>query len=168
MSIVLVGLVYGVVQQNYREAANDPQIQLAEDAAAALNAGHSPASLVFATQVNMSASLAPSIIITDQNRHVLASSGELNGSVPLPPAGTFEAAAAGHGKYTDIPHEDRVTWQPAAGIREAAVIVPWNGGYVVAARNLREVENRTSRLGEDCAAALIVLLAGLSVIFWFA
>jgi hypothetical protein len=168
MSVVLVGMVYVAVQQNYREDANDPQIQLAEDTAAALNAGRPASGLVSGEDVDMGASLAPFVIITDQNRHVLASSGQLNGRVPLPPAGSFEQAAAGKGKYTDTPHENRITWQPTAGVREAAVIVSYHGGYVVAARSLREVEGRESQLTLYCAAALAVLLAGLSAIFWFA
>src|SRR5580704_15773867 len=168
MSVGLVGLVYTAVQQNYRESADDPQIQLAEDTAAVLNAGRPASGLVLGGVVNMGTSLAPFIIVTDQNRHVIASSGQLNGGTPLPPAGAFEQAAAGKGKYTDNPHENRITWQPAAGVRVAAVIVPYHGGYVVAARSLREVESRESQLTEYCAAALAVLLVGLSAIFWFA
>ena len=35
--IIMSGLVYVVAQQNYRLTANDPQIQIAQDIAAALN-----------------------------------------------------------------------------------------------------------------------------------
>ncbi|MEK7161684.1 MAG: hypothetical protein AAB729_03270, partial [Patescibacteria group bacterium] len=37
--IIMSGLVYVVAQQNYRLTANDPQIQIAQDIAAALNKG---------------------------------------------------------------------------------------------------------------------------------
>lgn len=168
ISVVLVGLVYGAVQQNYRQNANDPQIQLAEDTSEALNAGAMPASLVAArgTTVQMDESLAPFIVIVDKNEHQLASSANLNGHVPLPPASAFRAAAANIGKDPTRPGENVFTWQPTPGIREAAVITTYNGGYVVAARSLREVEHRESNLEIISGAALVVLLAGLSAIFW--
>lgn len=167
MSIVMVGLVYGVIQQNYRQSANDPQIQLAEDTALALDAGSSPAQVVAAqgSTVQMEQSLAPFIIVTDKNQHILASSGNLNGHVPLPPSGALKAAAGNISKGMLV-GENRITWQPTVGIREAAVITAYDGGYVVAARSLREVERRESNLELVCGAALVVLLAGLSAILW--
>ncbi|MBN9387249.1 MAG: hypothetical protein J0I20_04285 [Chloroflexi bacterium] len=38
----LSGLVYIIEQQNLRQAANDPQIQMAEDVASSLASGKSP------------------------------------------------------------------------------------------------------------------------------
>jgi hypothetical protein len=46
VTTLLCGLVYLAVQQSLRQGANDPQIQMAEDAAAALVAGSTPESVL--------------------------------------------------------------------------------------------------------------------------
>jgi hypothetical protein len=46
VTTVLSGLIYLAVQQSYRQSANDPQIQMAEDGAAALENG-SPIQILF-------------------------------------------------------------------------------------------------------------------------
>ena len=46
LATLCCGLVYGAVQQDLRMGANDPQLQLAEDAARALDAGAPAATLV--------------------------------------------------------------------------------------------------------------------------
>src|SRR5665811_516764 len=55
---LLSGLIYGAVQQVLRQDANDPQIQMAQDTAAALTAGAAPESLASATPVDIALSLA--------------------------------------------------------------------------------------------------------------
>ena len=55
----LSGLVYAVVQQDLRSGANDPQEQLARDAAIRLDSGASPATVVGSTTVDIASSLAP-------------------------------------------------------------------------------------------------------------
>ena len=60
---LLCGLIYVTLQQAYRSNANDPQIQLAEDAAQALAAGQSPESLLPEQQVDIARSLAPYMMI---------------------------------------------------------------------------------------------------------
>jgi len=37
-----------------------------------------------------------------------------------------------------------VTWQPNADVRIASVVLPYNNGFVMAGRNMREVEQRES------------------------
>src|SRR5579871_6624616 len=86
LALLLVG--YGIVlftglavQQNYRQTANDPQLQLAEDAAAAWQAGQQPKNIVPATTVDTSQSLAPFVTIINNQRQVLASNA-LEPSLP--------------------------------------------------------------------------------------
>jgi hypothetical protein len=76
------GLAYITVQQSERQAANDPQIQLAEDAAAALDSGASIDSVIPKAQVEMSKSLAPFIVLFGVDGKPSASSGLLNGQIP--------------------------------------------------------------------------------------
>jgi len=154
LATLACGLIYVVGQQGLRTAANDPQIQLAEDAATALDAGASPASVVGAATVDTSTSLAPFVVVYDPAGTVLASDGRLDGAAPVPPIGVLRHARS------DPPN--LVTWQPRSGLRFATATVPWSGGTVMAARSLREVERR-----EDQALALaglgwLAMLVGLA------
>jgi len=129
-------LSYAAVQQSERQNANDPQIQMAEDTAAALNGGATIDSLLPKTQVEISKSLAPFLVLYDINGKPTASSGTLNGQMPVYPIeALYSSKSSG---------ENRVTWQPANNVRIASVVVPFNDGYVMAGRNMREVENRES------------------------
>lgn len=153
------GVAYGLDQQNLRSAANDPQIQLAEDAATRLDAGAAPATVVPSSgvPVDIARSLAPFVIVYDAGDTPLASSGRLDGAVPVPPQGVSASARVA---------EDRVTWQPRAGVRIAAVVVAFHGGTVLAGRSLRVVEQRA----DDALAVTAVLwvaallLTGLVII----
>lgn len=159
LATCLAGLVYVVVQQDLRTGANDPQQQLAEDAAAKLNAGAAPASLVTGAKVDLAASLAPFLVIYDPAGSVLATNGQLDGAPPLIPKGVLDDARANG--------VDAVTWQPRSGVRMATVTVPWTGGSVMAGRSLRLVEERESQLellvGTAWVATLIALAISLFV-----
>ena len=62
---IIFGTIYGAAQQVLRLTANDPQIQMAQDAAASLNAGNTPTSLV-PSKVDSKVSLAPFIEVYDK------------------------------------------------------------------------------------------------------
>jgi hypothetical protein len=143
------GLAYTTVQQSERQGANDPQIQMAEDTAAALDGGATVDSVLPKMQIEMSSSLAPFIVLYDNDGKPVAGSGLLNGQMPDYPKGAMESAK-GSG-------ENRVTWQPTATTRIASVIVPYNEGFVMAGRNMREVEKRESQT--EMFAGLTGLLA---------
>lgn len=141
LATLLVGLTYVAVQQAYRSGANDPQVQMAEDAAQLLEGGASPESIVPQNSVELATSLSPFLIIYDSSGDPQASNASLQGIVPIIPFGSLAYAKA-HG-------ENRITWQPAPDVRLATVIVPFgggDGGYVLAGRSLREVEDRVSQL----------------------
>jgi hypothetical protein len=145
-------LTYTAVQQSQRSWANDPQIQMAEDAARALEAGADPASIVGATQIDAGLSLAPFIIVYDQDHASLASGALLSGKPPVPPGGVFDyvlGKSRDGGPYslrkTDVPGEERFSWEPEPNIRFATVVTHYGGahpGFVLAARSLREIEKR--------------------------
>jgi hypothetical protein len=152
-------LVYVVAQQTWRTTANDPQIQLARDAAAALAAGRAADSVVPRDTVDMERSLAPFLIVFDANGQVLAASATLRGHVPGVPKGVRD--------YARARGEDRISWQPIGGVRIASVIVSYSGsqsGYVLAGRSLEETENRITQFGNLIALAWIATLVGLFVV----
>ncbi len=149
------GLVYVALQQDLRMGANDPQLQLAEDASRALDAGARPAALIGRTKVDVAASLAPFVAIYDRAGHVLATDGELDGQDPVPPLGVLDAARA------DQPNT--VTWQPRAGVRIATVAVVWKDGTVLAGRSLRHVEQEEDSMTALAVVAWVVMLVALAV-----
>jgi hypothetical protein len=154
LATLTCGLVYAEVQQSLRSSANDPQYQLATDAAAKLDAGASPASVVGSTvDVDLAASLAPFVIVFDRNHSILATNATLDGVRPAPPDGVLDAASAG---------PDTVTWQPRAGVRIAAVAVAWNGGTVVSGRSLRLVEDRETNMELIAGLTWVVSLVALA------
>jgi hypothetical protein len=151
---VLCGFTYAGIQQVYRNSADDPQIQMAEDAAAAIGAGATPASAAGTGAVDADTSLAPFVIVYSAARRPVAGTGRLGGVLPTPPPGVFDAATA--------MGRDRFTWQPPSGVRIATVVIPVEGGrgWVLAGRSLREAERRVDQLGWMALAAWAVALAG--------
>jgi len=150
----LVGLCYAVVQQDIRQSANDPQIQIAEDSAAKLTDGQSIQNVVPSEKVDIAKSLAPYIIVFDATGKPLASSALLNGQTPTIPAGVFD--------YIKSNGEDRITWQPQPGVRSAVVVTQFKGsnsGFVLVGRSLREVE-----ILEDHILQLLII-GGIGMLF---
>jgi hypothetical protein len=165
---VACGLGYVVVQQALRAGANDPQVQLAEDGARALDAGSPPASLVEAGSaaaglagpglVDISVSLAPFVVVYDAAGAPLAANATFAGGTPKPPDGVLATA-----RSAGI---DKVTWQPGPGVRIAAVVIPWSGGTILAGRSLRlveEQEDRTLLLAGAAWVAGSALLVGVAL-----
>ena len=156
-------LTYATVQQNYRQSLNDPQIQMAEDAARALGGGDVPASVVprGVPLIDIATSLSPWIAVYDESHVTLESSAVFWGAPPKPPAGVFEAARGNQGKGTSQPEQNRITWQPESGVRSAIVVQHYAGsrpGYVIVGRSMREVEIREQNLATLVGTAWIALL----------
>jgi len=156
---LLCGIVYITVQQVYRSSANDPQLQLAEDAANALNKGADPKSLVSATSaIEISQSLSPYLIIYNASGNIIAGSATLNGKPFKIPQGVID--------YIQKNGRDAATWRPAPGVRQAMVgFSTANKAYItVAGRSLRNVEERISLLGEQVLFGWAMSLLGMFVV----
>ena len=152
----VMGLSYLAVQQSYRNGLDDPQLQLATDGAARLDAGGSPEGILTSPTVDADTSLAPFVIVFGSGDEVLASSATLAGGTPKPPAGVLAAARTSG--------TNRVTWQPQPGVRIASVSVASHDGRVVlAGRNMRAVESRIDDLAKITALAWAVALVGVLV-----
>lgn len=138
---IAVVFIHAAVQQTYRNAGDDPQLQMAGDAANALRAGADAAGVIPAGVVDVATALGPFVIVYDSADHAIAGSGRLAGALPTPPAGVLALARA-NGSH-------RVTWRPLRGVRVAVVLQrvdDGSGRVVLAGRSLRSVEERTSRL----------------------
>ena len=117
-------LVYVSVQQAYRQGADDPQVQMANDAVSALIHGQAAERLVPAEKVSVAGSLAPFLIVYDASGKELASSAILEGQTPELPDGVLDS--------TKQLGENRISWQPRSGVRIATVIVSYPSGFVLA------------------------------------
>jgi hypothetical protein len=128
-------------------------LRLAARAAGQLASG-SPPGGVLPPAVNMASSPAAFVMVFDSSHHVLASSGRLGGRIPQLPGGVLSFAAA-HG-------EDRITWEPAPGLREAAVIEPYGGprpGFILAAQSLQVISRQQLSVIWGIAGGWLAVLA---------
>jgi hypothetical protein len=152
-------LVYLAVQQTGRQIANDPQIQVARDAATALANGQPLTSIVPSSSVDLSKSLSPWVTVTDDQGKIIASSARLHGQPRTVPKGILDNARS-NGEW-------RITWQPEAGVRMATITVHNRGpggGFVVVGRSLLESETRTAIYGKMILLAWGATLIGLAVV----
>jgi hypothetical protein len=153
VATALLGFTYVASQQVYRNLADEPQTQLAEDAAARLDAGDDVSDVVSGDTVNLASSLAPFVIVYDMHDAVAGGNGVLEGKTPLPPTGVLDTARS-EGR-------NRLTWQPAKDVRIASVSVATKDGRVVlAGRSLRQTEQHVDDLTAMAFVAWVVTLAG--------
>lgn len=150
------GLVYGAVGQSLRLLADDPQVQITQDILSSLGQGADPKQLS-ATVSDISTTMTPYVIIYDNNEKVLGSTIELDKKTPVPPKGVFEKAK----KY----NENRFTWEPKKGLRQAAVMVKYKDGFVLSGKTLKEVENRTKIIFKLVGVAWVIGIAATSMAF---
>ena len=156
----ICGLVYIAVQQNYRQSANDPQIQMAEDTAALSTELHT-----YSPQqtVDVEKSLKPFIMVFNGKGDCIGSEAILGNKNPVIPSGVFG--------YVNSHGEDKITWEPKSGVRIAAVIVPYHQGtqtgFVLAGRNIREIEEREAQLERICLFVWVIGVLGTYVILSF-
>lgn len=152
--VIVFGTIYGATQQAQRNDADYPQVQIAEDTAALLDAGAKPTTLVLG-KVNMNTSLSPFIVVYDKAGNPVAGSGYLNDRLPGIPMGVLTASA--NRTY------HRVTWEPRNGLNFAAVTVASTNYYVMSARSLAIVQANEIHtfhvVGFGAVCAVVVLIA---------
>jgi len=153
-----------IPQQVLRLGANDPQVEITGNLKVLLEQGANPSPLVSRDIVEMSESLSPFTMAFDEEGRLLASSAVLRGTSPIPPAGVFT--------HVRELGEERFTWQPQRGVRIAAVMRHVRtGGFILAGRNMREVEARenlaTTQAGLIWVGMLAIIVVGTFLFGWF-
>lgn len=152
------GLVYALLQQSYRQGANDPQIQISQDVAGNLEKGLDPKQVVPPAAIDISKSLAIFGIVYDDFGNVIASSAQLDFKTPELPKGVLE--------YARSHTQSRITWQPKPGVRSAIVVTRYGGdkpGFILIGRSLSEVEKRVDLLGKHAIMGWgVIMLATLA------
>jgi hypothetical protein len=156
---VILFIVYAAVQQDYRQSANFPPMQIAEDAAQSLEQEYVPAAVVPRTVIDVSKSLSPFVMVFDEQGKVLESSMKMSSELPVPPTGVFD--------YVRARGEDILTWQPMPGVRLASVMVHLSGshqGFVLSGHSLRAVEDQIQRLGLIVLTGWAMMMAGTLIL----
>jgi hypothetical protein len=150
LATLLCGVIYLVMQQTYRMDANDPQVQITQDVKAALEQGTTPDEIAGQSKVDIANSLDPFIIIYGTNKSMTVTTATLNGGSPSIPTGVLDTVAKSG--------ETRMTWQPQKGVRIATVVLKYKDGFVLAGRNMSEVESRIDKQGLNILIGWILTL----------
>ena len=166
---VLLG-AFSVGQQVMRQSANFVPQQIAEDAAYQLENGAVPASIMPLDRsvVDVSHSVAPFVMVFDEQDKALESSMKMGSTLPTPPSGVFA--------YVRNYGEERIlTWEPGNGVRLATTIIHWKSsvpatggaiasGFVLGGQGLRQVEDTTQRLFYMMLAGWLATMVGTLVV----
>lgn len=154
LATVLALALYAIPQQLLRRAADDPQVEMADNLVGQLEEGIAPGNAVPAGKIEIAHSLSPFLIAFDDQGRPIASQAVLNGQTPTLPTGTLDYVRE-HGEY-------RFTWKPSGANRIAAVVQRVHGdhtGFVLAGRSLREEGIRQIAVGQMAMFAWIAMLA---------
>ena len=138
---LVVGLIMctflAAIQQSERLRANDNPAMIAHFIARDWDAAREPAQSLDEPH-EIRGEYVTFTTIYDNNLHLIASDGILDGQPVLAPSGVLRAASP--------KHDNAITWQPVRGLRLATVVVKANNGYIVSAQNLRQTERRLERI----------------------
>jgi hypothetical protein len=152
---LIIGSSYAMVQQSTRLSADDLPLTTAQVAKQELQSGSNPKDIVPSLKTNLKTDSSVFTIITDNSKHVLASSATLDGLTPLPPNGVFS--------FTNIHDTDHFTWQPQSGVRLATRVISYgkspNDGFIITGQSLKQYEDRISTYTYIALAAWLAVLA---------
>lgn len=157
LSVLCLGAYVGI-QQSMRTGANFPQQTIVQQVSSALDNGQSVGDSTSSQPIDVKRSLAPFTIVYNNQGTPISSTGQLNGATPQLPPGVFD--------YTRDHGVDRLTWQPEADARIAAVIEHFSGnggGFVLSGRSLRVVENQESLALNITFATWVGLILALGI-----
>ena len=157
--ILLYGVTYLFNNQKERNQADIAPEHLAMATKAKLEKGIAPADAIKDRKIiDLASSDSLFIVIYDAAGVCHNSTAKIHGVDPLIPLGALTVSRE--------KRENKITWQPEAGIRAAIVILPWtlNGldGYVVAGKSLRRTDLRIAARKQR---TLISFLATIVVLF---
>jgi hypothetical protein len=152
---LVLGTSYTMVQQSTRLSADDLPLTTAQVAKQELQAGSVATDVTPTLKTDLKSDTSVFMIITDNSKHVLASSAVLDGQTPLPPSGVFSFTSA-HGT-------DHFTWQPQPGVRLATRVVKYgaspNDGFVITGQALKPFQDRISTYTWLAVAGWIAIVA---------
>ena len=159
LALALILTLWGLpaamtIQGALRSAADQPQIQMAQDYASEISSGAMTADALPAGHLDPTTSLEPFTILYGADGKPVRSSGYLGDTIPTPPAGAFA--------YLRTHPTDKFTWQPQAGVRIAAVVQRIDGahpGFILVGRSLSLVQEQENELRRGTFITWFALMA---------
>ena len=152
---LVMGTAYAMVQQSTRLAADDLPLTTAQVTKQELQSGSNPSDAVPSLKTDLKTDSSVFVIITDNSKHVLASSADLDGQTPLPPSGVFS--------FTVQNGTDHFTWQPQNGVRLATRVENYasgsDKGFIIAGQSLKPFEDRIATYTWLAAAGWLAVVA---------
>lgn len=139
--------LYITTQQVLRLEANTQIAMMVQDIASQdIMSQIQPGSTIdYSRSVDVSKIASPFVIIADNTMHIVESSISVKGSEPTLSSGVFE--------YAKMKGENRLTWQPMQGVREALIVKyvssASGGWYAIAGQSLQETEKLIDIIGID-------------------
>lgn len=131
----IFGTVYVAAQQSVRASANTEPAAAAAREVQLLAAGSGTLS---EQRVELTADSGPFVVVYDADNAPVAGTVVRNGALPVVPTGLLAAAR--------VEGQDKVTWQPAAGLRFAVVARAASDGRVaVGGQSLAPFEDRDAQ-----------------------
>jgi hypothetical protein len=148
----IFGTIYAVAQQSVRASANTEPAAVAAREVLLLATGTGDLS---EQRVELTADSGPFVVVYDADNAPAAGTVVRNGALPVVPAGVL-AAARQEG-------QDKVTWQPAAGLRFAVVArAASDGRVVVAGQSLAPFEDRDTQTLSFVGLGWLASVAGMA------
>jgi hypothetical protein len=133
VATIVFGTIYVVTQQLDRLSANDAPLRLASQVAAELREGQS-ATIDAQPHVDLERSLAPFVVVENEQGVATAGSGFLRNTLVSLPTGVLSSAAKSG--------QDDVTWQPEQNLRFATVTLKVGDQFVSAGASLAPSDGR--------------------------
>ncbi len=138
IATLVLGVSYVNDQQTLRQLAYEPQNYVTADTALRLAAAGAIPESGFSSAVPIEQDPAVYLTFYNASGTPVAGTGILNGQPPVLPAGVLATA-----KTKGI---DRLTWEPAKGVRQAIVVMPAADGWVMSGRSLAFTEAQEQQL----------------------
>ena len=155
VATLVLGASYAMVQQSTRLSADDLPLTTAQVAKQELQSGSNAADVVPTLKTDVKNDTSVFMIVTDNSKHVIASSAVLNGHTPLPPNGVFS--------FTSTHGTDHFTWEPQSGVRLATRVEKYgkspDDGFIITGQSLKPYENRIETYTALAIAAWLAALA---------
>ena len=155
---IIMATFYVLVQQMYRDNANDPQIELACELKQRLEHGKSVEHLLPGDTIELGNSLRSFITFYNDEAIPLRSTALLNNKMPALPRGVYD--------FTKQNGEDWITWQPQTGIRIATIVVAVNHPFIkfiAVSRSLYEIEKRETNLSRTVFLSWFICISTIVI-----
>jgi hypothetical protein len=155
VATLVLGASYAMVQQSTRLSADDLPLTSAQVAKQELESGSNASDVVPSLKTDLKQDSSVFVIVTDNAKHILASSAKLNGKTPLPPNGVFS--------YTNANGTDHFTWEPEKNVRIATRVIKYgqqpDDGFIITGQSLKPYEERIGTYTALAGAAWLALVA---------